>query len=221
MFDFFYQEFKSLKALTGFTQWEKLNEMPDPENAIREVINPMVQITQVEPFKKVKPDVLQRVIHNAILTDKEFTGLNAKFVLKALNAWWATYGDKILQAIEQKGPEVYEKVKLDPEADARVNYMLKSFQRSIESGVFQQVPKSKDPEKEGAEWVSGIERKSVIKEIDPDRKVYSLEDLKKRNEQIRAMQEQAFRSRNPGATDEEVALFMHTAKRYELKLPEA
>lgn len=163
MYDFFYDEFENLKALTGFNQWEKIQESGKEE--INKIIDLMIDETKREPFKILKPIVLQRVIHDAILNDGEFTGLNAKFVRKALNAWWGIYGQKILEARDAKGPEFYQPVKLDAEADARVNTLLQSFYRSIQNGVFQQVPDIKPEEvrKQGAEWKSELERKAVSK----------------------------------------------------------
>lgn len=222
MFDFFYNEFKNLKALTGFNQWEKLNEGPDPEKAIREVINPMVQVTQFEPFRIVKPAVLQRVIHNAIMTDSDFTGLNAKWVLKVLNAWWNIYGGKILEARDQQEKQAPPVPYTGPPIDVKT--LVDSYVNRLKSGM---VPDKKltDEEraeiaqKEGKEWKSDIERKAVSVLPDPERKVYTVETLKERNERIRGMQEKTFRERNPGASEEEVKLFMETMKQHEVKIP--
>lgn len=201
MLEFFYNEFKMLKALTGFNQWEKLNDGPDPEKAIREIIDLMIIETKRDPFKIVKPEVVQRVIHDAILNDGEFTGLNAKFVRKALNAWWNVYGLKIIEARDQKDPNVYEKKPLDPEADARVNVLLKSFERSIKNGVFQQVPKISPEEVQE----QGQER--------PKAHIYRSTDIsyqKQIEEKIIEGRRRYFKENYPNATEEDLINYLNS-----------
>lgn len=220
MYDFFYDEFENLKALTGFNQWEKIQESGKEE--INKIIDLMIDETKREPFKILKPIVLQRVIHDAILNDGEFTGLNAKFVRKALNAWWNIYGGKILEARDQQEKAKPEAPYTGPPIDVKT--LVDCYVNRLKNGF---VPDKKltDDEraemarKEGKEWTSDIERKAVSVQPDPERKVYTVETLKERNERIRGMQEKTFRERNPGASEEEVKLFMETMKQHEVKIP--
>lgn len=214
---FFYKQFESLKALTGFNQWDQLNEMANAKDEINKVIDAMVEETKREPFNILKPGVVQRVIHDAMMNDGEFRGLNAKWVRRALNQFWGIHGESILQKHHEQNRKDIPLVELTPEQSAKVDQQINEFLAKLRAVA--PPPKIKDAAKEGAEWKSELERKAVSTEIDPDRKPYTAETIAERNKRIRAMQEQAFRSRNPEATEEEVQLFMHQASRYEIPEP--
>jgi hypothetical protein len=212
MYDFFYDELKMLRALTGIRQWENLNELPDPKKAINDLIDLMIKETNVEPYDIISPKVKQRVIHDAILNDPEFIGLNAKFVRKALHTFWMLHGENILfKHNEQKRKDEGPVVLKDPEA---VDVLLKSYLNRLRKTA--PPPKIENPQKEGKEWQSELERKAVSTQIDPDRKPYTEESIKERNAKIRGMQEKAFRERNPGASEEDVQLFLQSVKKYEI-----
>src|SRR5688500_12716663 len=93
MFEFFHEEFQTLRAKTGIRQFEQLNEQPDAAKAINDVIEFMCRECEKPPFHVVRPEIKQRVISRAIVEDQEFIGLNAKFVQRALNKWWLVNGD--------------------------------------------------------------------------------------------------------------------------------
>lgn len=216
IYDFFYEEFGNLKALTGFTQWDQLNDHPNAKEEINKVINAMVEMTEKEPFNILKPKVVQRVVHDAVMNDSEFRGLNAKFVLKALNHFWGIHGESVLQKHHEQNklPVVQVEIK-DP---GYVDALIKNFLNSLRATA--PPPKIQDPAKEGKEWQSELERKAVSVEIDPERKPYTIETLEARNRSIRQMQEKTFRERNPEASDEEVALFMQSVLKHEVKIPD-
>lgn len=160
-YDFFYEEFENLKALTGINQWEKLNTGTDEGMAeINKIIDLMIAELTRDQYKIVKPSVLQRVVHDAILNDPEFIGLNPKFVRRALNAWWNVNGDRVLMA---RNENEVKPVYLSPEDNAKVNVLLESYRRRLLAGDGpRMVPKieSQVAEKEGAEWKSEIEKKA-------------------------------------------------------------
>jgi hypothetical protein len=197
MYDFFHGELKTLKARTGYTQWEKLNDSPKAADEINDLIKYMIDECVKPPFDLVKDEVKQRVISRAIVEDGDFIGLNAKFVRKALNAWWNVYGGKIIEARDESKAPV--KVDLDPEADARVNVLLQSFQRSIRNGVFQQVPKitQEEAKQEG--------------DVRPKAHVYHSTDLsykKQIDERVRKGRELYFRENYPGGSDEDLKAYL-------------
>lgn len=162
MYEFFYGELKSLKARTGLLQWEKLNEQTNPTKEIDDLISFMIDECSKPPFNKIKIEIKQRIVSRAVIEDKEFIGMNAKFVRRALNAWWETNGDRVLMAINNS-ENAYQKVVLTKEQNEKVDEMLESYRRSLESSTIQPVPKleKREIEKEGAEWKSEIERKST------------------------------------------------------------
>jgi hypothetical protein len=162
MKEFFKKELETLQAKTGIRQFENIMAKDNWQEEIDLLIDLMLDECNKPPFHLVRPEVKQRVISRAIVEDVEFIGLNAKFVRKALNAWWLMNGDRVLQARDEN--HIPPKVELDPESNARVDVLLESFKRSIQKGVFQQVGKMelKEAEKEGAEWKSEIERKGHV-----------------------------------------------------------
>jgi hypothetical protein len=222
MYDFFHQELTTLKARTGSLQWEKLNDTAEPATEINNLISYMLEECDKAPFIMVRRDVIQRVIQNAIITDPEFIGLNQKFVRKALNAWWGIYGDKIIQARDQQQAATV-KVELTEEQKKNIDRMANNYRASLLQGNgFKSVPQVSKEEaaKEGAEWKSNLEQKAVSVTVDPDRKVYNVDGIKKRNDKIREYQEKTFRDKNPAASDDEVKVFLESMRRYLIPIPE-
>lgn len=214
MYDFFTDELKSLKALTGIRQWENLNELDEPIKAINNLIELMIRETESDPFDKIKPIVKQRIIHEAILNDPDFIGLNAKFVRRALMMWWNQNGENVLFKIQE------EKKKSDPQPVISGNYpeeILNEWLASVKQ-VAAPEPQMKPEEivKKGKEWTSEIERKAVSTIPDPTRTIYTAETIKERNARIREHQIKAFKERNPEASEEEVKLFLQSIKKYDV-----
>ena len=194
---FFKKELETLQAKTGIRQLETLMQKEDWRKEANLLIDLMIEECNKPPFDLVKQDVKERVISRAIVEDGDFIGLNAKFVRKALNAWWNVYGGKIIEARDESKAPV--KVDLDPEADARVNTLLQSFQRSIRNGVFQQVPKitAEEAKQEG--------------DVRPKAHIYRSTDLsykKQLDERVRKGRELYFRENYPGASDEDLKAYL-------------
>jgi hypothetical protein len=194
---FFKKELETLQAKTGIRQLETLMQKEDWRKEANLLIDLMIEECNKPPFDLVKQDVKERVISRAIVEDGDFIGLNAKFVRKALNAWWNVYGGKIIEARDESKAPV--KVDLDPEADARVNVLLQSFQRSIRNGVFQQVPKitTEEAKQEG--------------DVRPKAHIYRSTDLsykKELDERVRKGRELYFRENYPGGSDEDLKTYL-------------
>lgn len=178
MYEFFYEEFQTLRARTGIRQWENLNELPSTAaaKAIHDVIDFMCKECEKPPFDVVQMKVKQRVISRAVVEDQDFIGLNAKFVRKALNAWWLTNGDRVIQAMnEASKPD--EPVDLTEEQKRKIDKLLDGYRAHLLQGDGpQSVPKI-DKETaviEGAEWKSDIERKAILHPSTPKEEVFRI-----------------------------------------------
>lgn len=163
---FFKNQLETLYHRTGFRQLENMMQSESWEKDVTDLIGFMVEECNKPPFHVVTETVKQRVISRAVVEDQEFTGLNAKFVRRALNKWWQDNGEKILEAVNAKESSVYQKVELTPEQNEKVNAMLESYRRRLlsEPGGMTVLPRGMDPnkaEKDGAEWKSEVERKAV------------------------------------------------------------
>jgi hypothetical protein len=88
MKEFFMKELDTLHLKTGLRQLENLMAKPDWQQDIDLLVDLMVQACNYPPFNLIGVDVKQRVIQQAIIEDKDFIGLNAKFVVRSLNTWW-------------------------------------------------------------------------------------------------------------------------------------
>lgn len=164
MVKFFYQEFESLRAKTGIRQWEQLNELPDAAKVIHDHIEFMCSECCKPPFHVVRDEIKQRVIGRAIVEDGDFIGLNAKFVRKALNAWWLVNGDRVIEAMNQKERSVYDRVELTDEQKQKIDRLANQYVADLLRGEGpKMVPKLDQAvvEKEGGEWISNIERKAT------------------------------------------------------------
>lgn len=99
MKDFFKNELKMVQLKTGIRQLENIMNLADWEKQLEQLITLMVDETSKPPFDLIGLDVKQRVISNAIVEDKDFIGLNPKFVRRALNTWWHFNKDKYFEKI--------------------------------------------------------------------------------------------------------------------------
>jgi hypothetical protein len=158
---FFFIEFENLKINTGILQWEKLKETDRGRDEARQLIGEMTLECKKPPFDRIRKDVIQRVIHAAVIEDTDFIGFSVKFIRKTLNKWWSIYGDKILQELQKIADEEAEKNKPAPFVNPHVDVdaMVENYRRRL----VQPVPKMEKAEytKKGEEWKSNIERKAV------------------------------------------------------------
>jgi hypothetical protein len=182
MKEFFKNQLETLYTRTGFRQLENMMQRQGKDEAgedlwkqdVRQLINFMVEECNKPPFDNVKETVKARVIARAVVEDQEFTGLNAKFVRRALNAWWKDNGDRVLDAMNHQSAGMKPEP-LTPEQNEKINVLLESYRKSLLSPMPQMKPE--EIEKEGAEWKSELERKAVSKGYKP---AMNREDIKAR-----------------------------------------
>ena len=214
MREYFNDILNNLDTLAGLRQLENIYRSvgDDEGKAITEINKLLTALCNVSKLFPFIPETEQQKIINQAVISEDFPNLNANLVYKWLNR----HKDKYFKESHHV-PEAPPAPPLTGEArQAKLKEWLDKL-----GATSQPVPKmSPDEIKQGGkEWVSAIDQKAVSTEIDPDRKPYTAETIAERNKRIRAMQEQAFRSRNPEATEEEVQLFMHQASRYEIPEP--
>jgi hypothetical protein len=214
MRDFFLNLLNNLDKLAGLKQLDKIyavhgNDILGAKKEIKILLDVLCNVSNQFPF--IPEDDQQKIITQAVISE-EFHSLNGNTLYK----WLARHKDKYYrEAHHEKKEETAEPLTGEARAAA-----LKKWLDSLANTQQMIIAKKVDAEKEGKEWVSEIERKAVSVIPDPDRNVYTIEQLKARNERIRAMQEKSFRERNPGASEDEVKLFMEDMKRFEIKIPE-
>lgn len=217
MREFFLNLLNNLDKLAGLKQLDKIYAIhgEDLEGAKKEInilLTVLCDVSKQFPF--IPEYEQQKIISHAVISDPEFMSLNGSIIYK----WLAKNKDRFFKESHHIENDQAKGEPLTGEARAaKLDEWLKSL-ASTEQMIIARIDK-KDIEREGKEWSSEIERKAVSTTPDPDRIVYTKESLKERNERIRAMQQKAFRDRNPGASEDEVALFMIEAKRHEVPIP--
>jgi hypothetical protein len=196
---YFKNELTNLKMKTGLNQFENMKLEPDWKDKANALVYELVAVATSDPFNKVKPDVIQRVLTDAVLNDKDFIGWNPKWVRITLNAWWAVYGGKILEAIaelekKEAPPAPYTGPPID--VDVLINTYVA---RLKESPMVRKVPD-----------VSPEEAKKEGK-VRPKAHFHSKTDaayIAEVNERIRRGREIHFRQNYPGATEDEVQAYL-------------
>lgn len=94
MKDFFKRELETIHLKRGIRQLETLMAKSNWQEEVSLLIDFMLQASERPPFNLIGVDVKQRVIQQAIIEDKDFIGLNAGFVSRALNTWWNQNKDR-------------------------------------------------------------------------------------------------------------------------------
>lgn len=150
MRDFFKQELKTLKAKTGLNQYETFSGMPDAEVQLKALLDGMVSVCS--GFNYIPDDHKKEIIKTAIITDPDFTGLNARVVFKWLQAKNHLYFKEVAH--------METEVKEEPLKGDDMQKMLDEWKRELEgvSNNFS-VPKltPEEIEKEGREDERALE----------------------------------------------------------------
>jgi hypothetical protein len=217
MREYFLDLLNDLDKLAGLKQLDKIYAAAGDDRGaaiteINRLLNVLCKVSEMFPL--IPEADQQKIITQAVTTEdpKEYHSLNGNIVYK----WLARHKDKYSQVAKAE-PEKPAGPPLTGEARmAQIKKFLDELAKVDDLNVSH---KKIDAPVEGKEWVSEVERKAVSTKIDPDRHIYTPETLKERNERIRVMQEKAFRDRNPGASEEEVKLFMESIKKHEVKIP--
>jgi hypothetical protein len=186
---FWYNEFKTMRDRTTQLQWDRIQEIPDVNKRLeraRMLFAELVAECSKPPFDRVKKEVIQRVLHNAVLEAKpfgvaiEFTGYSCRWIRQVLDAWWAVHGGAVIQELQRLADEEEKNNKPMPTVNPHedVHLTVKNYVNSLLAGSIGPKPigkmESKVASKEGAEWQSNIERKSIvhINEITPEEFVF-------------------------------------------------
>lgn len=84
MREYFLNLLKNLDKLTGMKQYEKLCQMKNPKEEIKILLDILCRVC--EHFFYIPDDAKKQIIDEAVISDQDFIGLNAKFIAKSLNA---------------------------------------------------------------------------------------------------------------------------------------
>lgn len=139
MHDFFKSELKTLQLKTGIRQLETMASKSGWEKDMETLINFMVDECNKPPFDVIGIDVKQRVIAAAIVEDKDFIGMNAKFVRRALSTWWTFNKDKYFEKIQNSQSETTEVH--EPVSPEKRQEWLQKWMDSLEETKIMTVPK--------------------------------------------------------------------------------
>jgi hypothetical protein len=161
---FFHKAFEDLKIRTGLNQWENLSATETGKEQARKLIGAMIIECKNPPFDKVRKSVIQRVLSNAVIQDRpfdqniDFTGYSVKWVRSVLNAWWAIYGDKIIQEWNRTQDEEAAKNKPMPFMNPHLNVddLVTQYIKSLKMPSPPQMSEA-EIKKEGKEWTSKFE----------------------------------------------------------------
>jgi hypothetical protein len=83
MRDYFLSLLQTLDKLTGIRQYEKLCSMKDFKTEINLLLDILCRVTDQYGF--IPDEHKKQIISDAVISDQEFIGLNAKFIAKSLN----------------------------------------------------------------------------------------------------------------------------------------
>jgi hypothetical protein len=217
MRDFFLNLLNNLDKLAGLKQLDKIHaihgdKIEDAKREINMLLDVLCRVSSQFPF--IPNHEQEKIILQAVIS-KEFPNLNANVVWHWLNE----HKDKYFKESHHIEKEQVAEPLTGEARKAKLNEWMKSLASTEQMIVGNKMSRAEIQE-EGKEWASEIERKAVSTQIDPERKPYTLEDIKSRNTKIRSMQEQTFRSRNPEASEEEVKLFMISMEKYLIPVPQ-
>lgn len=217
MRDFFLNLLNNLDKLAGLKQLDKIYAIHgDDERGRKAEINMLLDVLcrVSSQFPFIPNHEQEKIITQAVIS-KDFPSLNANVVWHWLNE----HKDKYFKESHHVPKEQVAEPLTGEARKAKLDEWMKSL-ASTEQMIISNKMSNAEIQEEGKEWASEIERKAVSTQPDPERKPYTLEGIKSRNERIKSMQEQTFRSRNPTASEEEVKLFMISMEKYLIPVPE-
>lgn len=178
-----------LYVYSGIDQAGKLSD-----KQITELLDGLEDECNRKDWEKIKPEVKKRIIEEAVKTEKEFYGLNVKFLRYIFNKHWSIHGGKILeQESHQKTVDLIERT---PEELKRIDIIANGYLEQIKNGAFnvREVPKlsPKEIEEEGQE-------RPKLPTYIPDER-YVIEAANKMNE----FRRKVIRDRHPELSDDEI-----------------
>jgi hypothetical protein len=156
MRDYFLSLLQNLDKLTGMKQYEKLCQLRDYKTEINTLLDILCRVC--EHFQFIPDEAKKQIINDAVISDPEFIGLNAKFIAKSLNARKEFY-------LTKKDDVVISPDALTGEArEAR----LKEWEEALNKTEMMLTQRSDIYAKVREEWKpkDGIEYKSTLTEQD-------------------------------------------------------
>lgn len=103
MREFYLNLLQNMNKLTGFNQYNKLRELPNYKQEINGLLDVLCRVSDI--FKYIPEDAQKNIISDSIITDSEFTGLNARIVYKWFNLRKDIYHKEIAHVESQNQPE--------------------------------------------------------------------------------------------------------------------
>lgn len=210
MRDFFLNLLEKLDKLAGLKQLDKIyavhgDDILGAKNEIKVLLDVLCRVSLQFPF--IPDDDQQKIITQAVITE-DFPSLNGHVVY----TWLNRQKDKYFKQSHHEEKVVSAEPLTGEARDAKLQEWMNSLANAQQMII---ATKKVDAEKEGREWISEVERKGISSGV----KYTTPEDIEAHNAKIRALQERTFRERNPGASEEEVYLFLQSIKKYEAKVP--
>lgn len=179
---------------SGIDQAGKLSD-----KQVTELLDALEDECNRKDWEKIKPEVKQRIIEEAVKTEKEFYGLNVKFIRYVFNKHWGVHGGKILE-MEARQKDSIEIVERSEEELRRIDIIANGYLEKIKNGGFNV---REVPQLSHEEIVSeGQERPKLPTYIADD--AYAIEHQKK----LRDCQRKTVKERHPNLNDDEVEKYI-------------
>lgn len=103
MREFFLKLLQNIDKMAGLKQFEKMCAHPDYKTEINNLLDILCRVADQFPFI---PDTdKQKIINDAVITDQEFIGLNARIVYKWLNTRKELYFTEMAHKETEEGAE--------------------------------------------------------------------------------------------------------------------
>lgn len=83
MRQFFLNVLQNLDMLTGLRQYEKLRELPNYKDELNRLLDALCKVSELFPY--IPEDAKKNIVSDSVITDMEFTGLNARIIYKWFN----------------------------------------------------------------------------------------------------------------------------------------
>lgn len=83
MREFYLNLLQNLDMLTGHRQYEKLRELPNYKDEINRLLDVLCRVSNLFPY--IPEEAQKNIISDSIITDLEFTSLNARIIYKWFN----------------------------------------------------------------------------------------------------------------------------------------
>lgn len=187
---------KLLPRLYALRTIDQANKLTDKQAG--ELFDAIEDECNRKEWERLKPEVKERIIEEAVKTEKDFFGINVFFVRSALQKFWNTHGGRILE-LEAQQKDGIEIVQRSPEELKRIDIIANGYLEQIKNGFnVREVPQLSRQEIEE----EGQDRPKLPTYISDDR--YILEQANRLNEGRRKI----IKERHPELSDEEIEKYI-------------